>query len=116
MDWTLALTRNAPQWEEEQMAPVMCHQASLQRWLFISNLPSSLPPRNTSINVIKAGFGVGGGGTSIISLSCVHAAANQSNRQHISVRAPSLISVLDIRLLKVNIWFEPPEPDSSCPL
>lgn len=113
MDWTLALARNAPQWEEEQMAPIMCHQASLQRWLFISNLPSSLPLRNTSINVINAGFG---GVTSRISLSCIHAAANQSNRRHVSVRARSLIFVLDIRLLKVNIWFEPPELDSSCPL
>lgn len=83
MDWTLALARSAPQWEEEQMAPIMCHQASLQRWLFISNLPSSLPSRNTSINVIKAGFG---GVAGRISLSCVHAAANQSNRRHISAR------------------------------
>lgn len=57
VDWTLALAQKAPQWEEEQMAPIMCHQASLQRWLFISNLPSSLLSLNTSVHVVIAGSG-----------------------------------------------------------
>lgn len=42
VDWTLALAQNATQWEGEQMAQIMYHQLSLQRWLFISNLSSSI--------------------------------------------------------------------------
>lgn len=42
VDWTLALAQHAIQQEEEQMAPIMYHQTSLQSWLFISNMSRSL--------------------------------------------------------------------------
>lgn len=38
MDWTLALAQDAVQQEGEQMAPMMCHQISLQSKLFISDM------------------------------------------------------------------------------
>lgn len=47
-DRTPALAHSAAQREEEQTAAIMYRQASLQRWLFISRLPSSLLSPDTS--------------------------------------------------------------------